>query len=193
MSNYLSKAYPKVWEESVCPIGEIRPEEVARRQVSSEFVVVPSIWDVFNYTAAEAMQAGSVVVCSDGAGAADLIEHGENGFVVPAEDAESLAEALRTASGLSEEEQESIGRAAQETIRERLDPQTIARDREDAYRKLQNEILDTSTPSWLAEAVKPTGKFEVSSRPLAFLDQLPLRDLGRYVLRRAWGKLIGSR
>jgi glycosyltransferase involved in cell wall biosynthesis len=193
MSDYLTQTYPEVWGESICPIGEIPPEEVVKRQVDSQLVVVPSIWDVFNYTAAEAMQAGSVVVCSDGAGAADLIEHGENGFVVPAKDAKALAEALKTASRLSDKQRESIGRAAQETVQERLDPQTIAKRREDSYQKVRDENLSTPAPLWLTEAVKPTGKFEVSSRPLAFLDQLPLRDLGRYVLRRAWGKLIGSR
>jgi len=189
MSNYLSEAYPDVWGSSVRPVGQIAPERVAERQAAAEFVVVPSLWDVFNYTAAEAMRAGSVVICSDGAGAAELITHGENGFIFPVEDAEALAEVIRIASNLSKKERKAIGYAAQETVRQRLDPRAIAKDREDIYQKTQETEVRTSAPSWLAEAIKPNGAFEISSRPLAFLDELPLRSLGRYVIRRSWKKL----
>lgn len=192
MTDHLSNAYPQVWEEKVRPIGEIPPQKVAERQAAAEFVVVPSIWDVFNYTAAEAMQTGSVVICSEGAGAADLIDHGENGFVVPAENAEALAEAVKMASELSDERRRTIARAAQTTIQNRLAPQVIAKKREHTYQKTQSEQPDMSVPSWLAEAVKPTGRFEVSSQSLAFLDQLPLRELARYTLQRAWRKLTSS-
>jgi glycosyltransferase involved in cell wall biosynthesis len=192
MTDHLSNAYPQVWEEKVRPIGEIPPQKVAERQAAAEFVVVPSIWDVFNYTAAEAMQTGSVVICSEGAGAADLIDHGENGFVVPAENAEALAEAVKMASELSDERRRTIARAAQTTIQNRLAPQVIAKKREHTYQKTQSEQPDMSVPSWLAEAVKPTGRFEVSSQSLAFLDQLPLRELVRYTLQRAWRKLTSS-
>jgi len=192
MADYLRETYPQVWGESIRPIGEIPPESVAQRQAAAEFVVVPSIWDVFNYTAVEAMQAGTAVICSDGAGAAELINHGENGFVFPAEDARALAEMLRTVSHLPEKKGRAVARAAQETVQQKLDPQAVAKDREDTYRNVQKEKSSKTVSSWLIEAVKPTGKFEVPSRSLAFLDQLPLRDLARYTIRRAWRKLKPS-
>jgi len=189
MSDYLDKTYPDVWGERVRPIGEIPPENVAKRQAAAQFVVIPSIWDVFNYTAVEAMQTGSVVVCSEGAGAADLITHCENGFTVPAGDDEALAGAIQEVSRLPEKKRDAVVRAAQQTVQKKLAPQSIAKDREDVYRKVQREEAGASPPAWLVEAVRPNGEFEVPSRPLAFLDELSLRDLSRYVIRRVWRKL----
>lgn len=192
MADYLSENYPSVWGDRVRPIGQISPKDVTKRQAAAEFVVVPSIWDVFNYTAVEAMRLGSVVVCSEGAGAAELIVHGENGFTVPAGDAEALAVAIRTASHLPKKKQHSIARAARETVRNELSPKAIARDRKEVYQKTRRGEENTSAPAWLAEAVKPNGQFEVPSEPLAFLGELSLRDLGRYVAGRVWRKLTSS-
>ena len=192
MCEYLYDTYPQVWGENIRPIGEITPKEVIKRQATAQFVVVPSIWDVFNYTAVEAMQVGGVVICSEGAGAADLIEHGENGFVFPAEDALALSKLLATASHLSKKKRRAITCAAQETVQQRLAPRVIAKDREDVYRKIQGDGTHTSAPFWLAEAVTPNGKFEMPARPMAFLDELPLREIGRYAVQRVWKKLMSS-
>jgi glycogen synthase len=192
MSDHLNQTYPDVWGKSVRPVGQIPPEDVTKRQAAAEFVVVPSLWDVFNYTAAEAMRAGSVVVCSQGAGAAELITHGENGFTVPAGDPEALAEAIQTASHLPTKKQHSVARAARETVRNELSPKAIARDRKEVYQKTCRREGNTSVPAWLAEAVKPNGQFEAPSEPLAFLEELSLRDLGRYVAGRVWRKLTSS-
>lgn len=192
MSDYLSATYSDVWGDRVRPVGQIPSEDVTKRQAAAEFVVVPSLWDVFNYTAVEAMQAGSVVVCSQGAGAAELITHGEDGFTVPAGDVEALAEVIQTASHLPRKKEHSIARSARETVRKELSPQAIARNREEVYQKTLRREGNTSAPAWLAEAVEPNGQFEVPSEPLAFLDELSLRDLGRYVVRRTWRKLTPS-
>jgi len=194
MSSYLANAYPEVWGQSVRPIGEILPEEVARRQHAAQFVVVPSIWDVFNYTAAEAMQASSVIICSDGAGASDLIEHGSNGFKVPADEPELLAEAIQHVAALSATRREKIGERGHQTIKRELDPKRIARRRLRTYENVdpKNNKLDTDR-TWLAESVRPGGKFEVQSqRPLAFLDQHGISDIGRYLVRRVWDRIFNA-
>jgi hypothetical protein len=188
MSSYLADAYPEVWGQSVLPIGEVPPEEVARRQHAAEFVVVPSIWDVFNYTAAEAMRAGSVVVCSDGAGASDLIEHGTNGFRFPSEEPESLAEAIQHLAALSSAARKEIGERGRQTIKQELSPERIAHRRICAYEKLASK---TNPPdfdrTWLLEAIRPAGSFEVTPKKrLAFLDQHGMIDIGRYLADRLY-------
>lgn len=194
MSGYLEDTYPGVWGQSIRPIGEIPPADVARRQRAAQFVVVPSIWDVFNYTAAEAMWARSVVICSDGAGAADLIEHGQNGFVVPAEEPAALAEAIRRVSALSHTERKKIGRRGRQTVEEKLSPERIARRHLQAYEALGqqgNEVEKDLT--WLEQAVNPGGSFEVPpEKTMAFLDQHAVSDIGQYVVRRIWGYVFGS-
>jgi glycosyltransferase involved in cell wall biosynthesis len=191
MSEHLAETYPRVWGESVRPLGEVAPEEVAKRQAAARFVVVPSIWDVFNYTAAEAMLAGTPVVCSDGAGACELIEHGESGFVVPAENDRSLANAIRRAASLSDEKRRDIGYAGRKTIQERMAPRRVAQERLRRYAGAQERESSREEGEWLAEAVRPTKDFQVESEPLRFLDRLPLRELMGYVGKRLYKKVRG--
>ncbi|MCW8137917.1 MAG: glycosyltransferase family 4 protein, partial [Planctomycetota bacterium] len=90
-SRHLAARYPSVWGPLVRPLGARPLAEVRRLQREAAFVVIPSTWDVFNYTSTEALAAGAVVICSDGAGAASLITDGVDGFVFPAGDAAALA------------------------------------------------------------------------------------------------------
>jgi len=75
--------------------------QVASLQRNAKFVIVPSKWDTFNLSAVEAMWAQRVVICSDAAGAATLIEHGKNGFCFPSGDAQRLSELILKVKGMS--------------------------------------------------------------------------------------------
>ena len=66
LSVRLQSIYPEIWGKSLRPVGELSREKTSEEQAAAKFVVVPSIWDVCNQTAIEAMGAGSVVVCSEG-------------------------------------------------------------------------------------------------------------------------------
>ncbi len=57
--------------------------------------VLPSLADGFGLVVPQAMACGLPVIVSDMTGAADLVREGENGFVVPAGDAEALKEKLQ--------------------------------------------------------------------------------------------------
>ncbi len=52
----------------------------------SEIVFLPSLFESFSYTCAEAMAAGKAVVGSNAGGMSDLIENGVSGFLVDPED-----------------------------------------------------------------------------------------------------------
>ena len=56
--------------------------------------VQPSATEAFGMEVPEAMSYGRPVICSDGAGAADCITDGEDGFVVPAMNSEVIAEKI---------------------------------------------------------------------------------------------------
>jgi glycosyltransferase involved in cell wall biosynthesis len=58
-------------------------------------LVLPSLSENFGLVVLEAMAAGLPVVVSDRVGAADLVDDGVNGLVVPAGDPDALAEAMR--------------------------------------------------------------------------------------------------
>jgi hypothetical protein len=136
------------------------------------------------------MQAGTPVVCSDGAGAHDLIENGVNGFVVPSEDAGSLSDVIRRVDALSAKERDDIGQRGKKIVHEQLRPRRVARERLKQYEGVQKQVRPLKEKAWLAEAVRPTKAFEVESDPLRFLDRLPLSALVKYTGRRIWKKII---
>ena len=122
MDAHLRSSYPGVWGGIVESVGQVEPEEVARLQAEAGFVLVPSLWDVYNLTAVEAMRQGAVVVCSTGAGAVDLMEDGVNGFTFPAGDASALAATLGRVRALSDDEREGLSTAARATVVDLLAP-----------------------------------------------------------------------
>jgi glycosyltransferase involved in cell wall biosynthesis len=180
-SAYLKKTYPTVWGKSIKPIGELSPEGTAALQAAARFAVVPSIWDTFNLTTIEAMGIGKVVICSDGAGAAALIDHGVNGFRFPAGDAASLAELIAKVGAMPAPEREAIGRLASETIKQELDADRIAALRLDRFARLQACPPARSGPHpWLENFFASSEK----PRPFGFLEGLPLREIVRHAAKR---------
>jgi glycosyltransferase involved in cell wall biosynthesis len=56
--------------------------------------VQPSVTEGFGIEVAEALSYGRPVICSNGAGACDLIENGINGFIVPKRDPKAIADKI---------------------------------------------------------------------------------------------------
>ena len=189
-SQTLAESYPSIWGPVIQHRAPVSPETVAQLQRRARFIVVPSTWDVFNFTCVEAMAAGRPVICSTGAGASELIEDGVNGFIFENGDAKSLAGALDRVLTLSDEQAAEIGKAAAATVATALDPQRIAEQRLEAYAKAIREF--TPSPArqgdWLADAC--CGR-DTKSSELAFLDHLPLRPLMTYTARRFANKIRG--
>ena len=101
-------------------------KNVERYFAAADVFLFPTVYDSFGMVIAEAMASGLPVVVSAAAGAAELIKHGVNGFVMPRPwdvpaIAEHLAE-LRDDASL----QERIGNAA----RKRIEPLTWDRTAE---------------------------------------------------------------
>lgn len=70
-------------------------EELMDRYRDASVFVLPSLADGFAMVVTEAMSRGLPVITTENTGAADLITHGQNGFVVPANDVEALGEQMR--------------------------------------------------------------------------------------------------
>lgn len=84
----------------------------------AELLVLPSLHDGYGFVVAEAMATGLPVIVTDACGAADLVRHGETGWIVPAGDERALAAAIEHAlanrAGLA-----PMGEAARRLIQER--------------------------------------------------------------------------
>jgi glycosyltransferase involved in cell wall biosynthesis len=188
-SSLLKEVYPAIWAQKIVPLGEKSAKETAELQASASFVVVPSTWDTFNLSAVEAMAAGNVLICSEGAGAAALIQHGENGFTFPSGDATKLAELIRMVGALSAKERHAIGRRAQETVEHEMCGDRIA-----SVRMKRFEQLVTASATGRGEHPWLNTVFAASlaQRPFDFLTDIPLRELIRHVIRRCIDRLRRS-
>lgn len=86
----LAKAGPDV--EAV---GALPQARLAEMMSQSHAVVLPSVEDGFGLVVPQALACGCPIIVSDHAGAADVVEEGVNGYVVPARDVSALTLALQ--------------------------------------------------------------------------------------------------
>lgn len=190
-SDHLRQTWPDVWGSAVSHLPQQSFEQTARLQAQAAFMVVPSLWDTFNFTCVEAMGAGTPVVCSTGAGASELIEDGANGFVFENGSAESLAAALERMLGLGEAARRELAEAGRQTVLRELEPARVCGLRLAAYERLVQAGPAKALPQddWLRLACAP-GETD-SLGALDFLDHLPLRSLVEYSVSRSLKKLRG--
>ena len=78
----------------VTVLGSLPQAEVAARFAAADCLVLPSRNESFGMVVPEALAAGLPVLVSDRVGAAELVQEGKNGWVVPAGDAGALAERM---------------------------------------------------------------------------------------------------
>jgi glycosyltransferase involved in cell wall biosynthesis len=77
-------------------VGGLSEEQLAQRYVDADVFALLSRQETWGVVVNEAAASGLPLVLSDRVGAAyDLLRDGENGFLVPADDVEAAAEALR--------------------------------------------------------------------------------------------------
>lgn len=82
---------------------------------AADFAVVPSHWESFGLSAAEAMASGLAVVASAVGGLTDYIVDGVNGLLVPAREPDALAGAIQKVAG-DKALRARLGTAAREAI-----------------------------------------------------------------------------
>lgn len=86
----LSKEY-----ENVTLLHQLSRQETLTWMEQCDCLIAPSRIDPMPTVAAEVMMKGNLCLCTDVCGVAHYIEDGRNGFTVPPEDAEALAEKIK--------------------------------------------------------------------------------------------------
>jgi glycosyltransferase involved in cell wall biosynthesis len=109
----------------------VRPVEVRKAGYGEVYgktsvLVHPSLADGFSYAVVEAMACGVPVIVTDNTGAADLVEDGVNGYVVPTADARAIAERLEYLHR-HPEVLPRMGEQAREAVRRHLTPENFRR------------------------------------------------------------------
>ncbi|MCI0673257.1 MAG: glycosyltransferase, partial [Myxococcaceae bacterium] len=113
------------------PSLRVRAEEVRRAGLGEVYgrmsvLVHPSLADGFSYAVAEAMASGVPVIVSDNTGAADLVQDGVNGYIVPTGDAPAIRDRLEHLSH-HPERLPQMGARAREAVQRTLTPEGFRR------------------------------------------------------------------
>ena len=80
--------------KSVRFTGQLPNEAVLVEMARAQFFCMPSVREGFGIVYLEAMASGCVTIGTEGEGIADVIEHGKNGFLVPADNPKAIADVV---------------------------------------------------------------------------------------------------
>lgn len=115
--------------------GRVEPEVLPQYYHIMDVLAMPSHWEGFGLTAAEAMAAGTPVVGTDVPGLREVVEEGATGSLVPVEDANALAERLLHLLQ-NDSERQKLGLAGLDRVRRLFNVDVIGGRWLDAYASL---------------------------------------------------------
>jgi glycogen synthase len=138
---YLSWIEKTVADMSGCHfVGHVSRNEIACYLDAARVLVMPSWFENYPMAVLEAMAAGRPVVVTEVTGVAKLIENTGGGRVIRPGDPKALAESL-VPFLLDADHASDVGNRARVTVRESLDPDKIAAQREIVYRQAISSSL----------------------------------------------------
>ena len=93
-SKYLEKKFPHLWNQKFFWRNSLNREDTRRLLIGTSMVIIPSVFDTFNYVAIEAATLGKSIIMTEKTGASYLFTHKHNAWIIPADDPEKLAEGI---------------------------------------------------------------------------------------------------
>lgn len=127
--------------------GTVSSDMIQSRIAVADALVLPSRWDGWGMVVNEALLAGVPVIVSDRCGAADLIQHGVNGFVFRSEDVDGLRQCLRRF--LDKVDDRLTMRSAAAAIGQAVSSETAAPYLIECLKHMTGESNVRPTPPWL--------------------------------------------
>ena len=150
-SSFLAKKYPDVFGKSLCWFPAMPHNEVLQKIATASFLVVASVWEVFNLTVLEAMASGTPVICSRNAGAEMMIEDGVTGFLFDPERPADLAKKLEEVVALSDAKREAMICKAKDYLKKNLDSDIIMHLLEESYTETLAAERQVEQDLWLSK------------------------------------------
>lgn len=120
--------------DAVQATGAVPRADLPARYARATVCLVPSRFEAFSYTGAEAMACGRPLVVADAGGLAELLTPGEDGLMVPPGEPGPLADAA-IALLTDPARAGRLGAAARRTVLERYATATVAGQTAAAYRR----------------------------------------------------------
>ena len=186
MSAYLADNFPGIWQKNLQYAASLPKDKVNDLQKKALFGLVPSTWDMFNFTCVEFMSNFTPVICSDKAGASELIINGENGFVFESGNHTDLAEKINILYSLSEAEYEKTCRAAFDTIKRELDSRELISNYLLQYKDCMNYTFNKIDP-FISEIFSPSSNTYTSDM---VLKNFGLKEIWAHSVNRTINKIL---
>lgn len=112
--------------------------EIERILIMAEIFVLPSVWEGMPNALLEAMVAGKPVIATKVGGVPELVVHGETGILVPPEDVDALANAIKDLLNDTSKAQK-LGEAARTQVEKHFTISKTVEETENLYQKLLDE------------------------------------------------------
>ncbi len=119
-------------------INAIDNEALANIIADAEIVLLPSLFESFSYTCAEAMASGKAVVGAAKTGMADMIINGQNGLLVNTKSGNAIYKALQILIK-NKQLRQKMGEAARETIITKFEADTLQNSYFNFYKKIASK------------------------------------------------------
>lgn len=185
-STQLKKEYPTIWGTKIIAQTPIEHTNLQLIQQKARYAIIPSTWDMYNFTGLEYMVAGTVLICSDGAGVSELIEDGINGFKYHKEDHLALANCIRKVLALSNNEYDTMVTNARNTLTSKLCTLALIEANLLAYKKASAEFIPRVADDYQVALFQSSEtKYIIDG----LLDKQPLKKLITYLLKRIRKKI----
>lgn len=188
-STDLKNKYPSIWGRKILPQNALNNEEIKLKQATAKFAVIPSTWDMFNFTLLEYLSIGTPVICSDGAGCSSLINHGINGFKYSANNPKELANCIETIVNLNVSAYENLVTEGYKTMKTTLNSEILIKKNFDLYQQTLLNFSPKPTNIYLDQLYKPVSNN--SSLP-PILDTLSLKYLFNHMINRLKKKITSK-
>jgi glycosyltransferase involved in cell wall biosynthesis len=138
MSSYLQHKYPFVWQQNFIWKNEQSYLETQNDIAAAALVIIPAQFETFNYVALEAALQKKAMVITDKTGSAFHFTHGRDAWIIPANNADALADAILYL-GDHPERCRQLGEKAYDTVHRIFLTQKIVTERSVIYRQtIQN-------------------------------------------------------
>jgi len=137
VKKYTQMAREKKIADNVVFTGPLSKEKLIRLYLAGDMYIMLSKFDTFGMVVLEAMAAGLPVIISTNVGAKDIVQEGENGFIISdTSNADYIASKI--ALLLNENIRSSMSRKALDTAKQNTWAQVAAK-----YSEIYSSVLDT--------------------------------------------------
>ena len=125
MACWIRNQLPPARQQQVKFTAHLPQEELVSLYRQAAIVVLPSFSESFSYTCVEAMACGKPVIATRCGGPEEIIDDGRTGFLVPAGNAQALADKIISVLDNNDLRQQ-VGEAAREKAKNQYDTQIVA-------------------------------------------------------------------